>query len=208
MPTSPQNREQLRQLEHSLAVDPGNLRLFTDCAELALRFEDYEALLRAANARLRLHPMDVAALSARAQALLAKGELGRAAVELEKVAVARPTDSAAQQDLGFCYYCQGEFEWAREPLERALQLGERGAGLLRLLISTWRHLGLLGKAEALAATNTAVAETDAGLAGGYALLYLDLKREGAAREWARRALAIDPECADALAAERALSGVQ
>ena len=197
--------EQLSKIERSLSVDPGNLRLFNDCAALALRLEDYEALLRTANTRLRLHPTDLAAVSARAQALLAKGELGHAAAELEKVAVARPTDPAAQQDLGFCYYSQGEFEWAREPLETALQLGERGAGLLRLLISTWRHLGLLAKAEALAATNTGVAETDAGLAGVFALLYLDLRRGGEASAWAERALALDAANEDALTVERRLA---
>jgi Flp pilus assembly protein TadD len=148
-PPAAQSPEQLSKLERFLAVDPGNLRLFTECAALAARLENHEALLRAANTRLRLHPMDIPALSARAQALLGKGEFSTAAVELEKVAVARPADPAAHQDLGVCYYNQGEFEWARTPLETAFELGEREPRLLRLLISTWRHLGLHAKAEEL-----------------------------------------------------------
>jgi tetratricopeptide (TPR) repeat protein len=204
-PSAESPEQELSKLERFLTVDPGNPKLFTDCAELALRLKDYETLLRAANARLRLQPMDVPALSARAKALLAKREFSRAAVELEKVAVARPTDPAIQQDLGLCYYDQGDFEWAKAPLEAALQLGERNSSLLRPLISTWHHLGLLDRAAELAAANSEAAQKDAGLAGVYALLYLDLNRVDEASEWARRALSLDPGSIDALTVEEALA---
>jgi Flp pilus assembly protein TadD len=196
---------ELSKLERFLTVDPGNLRLFTDCANLAMRLGDYETLLRAANTRLRLRPMDIPAISARAKALLAKREFQQAAAEFEKVAIARPDDAAAHQDLGFCYYSLEEPEWASTPLETALQLGERNSELLRLLISTWQRLGQLAKAEELAAANSAAAQADAALAGVYARLYLDLKRLAEASEWATQALRLDSENVDALTVERTVT---
>jgi Flp pilus assembly protein TadD len=204
-PPSEQPGEQLRKLERFLSVDPGNSRLFTDCAALAVQLEDYETLLRAANARLRLQPMDVPALAARAKALLIQGEFQRAAVEFEKVGVARPGDAAVQQDLGLCYYSLDELEWARGPFETALQLGERNGVLLRLLISTWHRLGLLADAAALAATNPTPAQTDAALAGVYARVYLDSGQVAQAGLWAKRALAMDPGNVDALSVEASLN---
>src|SRR5262245_39079187 len=124
-PTAAPSEEQLRELERILQVDPGNLRLFNACASLALRFDDHDALLRAADTRLRLHPTDIPALSARARALLAKG-------------------------------------------------GE------------------------LAAENVEAAQSDAALAGAYALLYLDLNRIPEASDWAQKALALDPASVGAL----------
>jgi Flp pilus assembly protein TadD len=201
-----QPSEQLRKLERFLNVDPGNSRLFTDCAALAVQLEDYAALLRAANTRLRLRPMDIPALAARARALLIQGDFQRAAVEFEKVAVARPGEAAVQQDLGLCYYRLDELEWARAPFETALQLGERNSALLRLLISTWHRLGLLSKAQELAAANVAAAQTDAALAGVYARLYLDLNQVAQAGDWARQALTLDPGNVDALSVEASLRG--
>jgi Flp pilus assembly protein TadD len=198
-------REQLSKLERFLSVDPGNLRLFTDCAALAVQLEDYEALLRAANTRLRLRPTDIPAASARAKALLAKGDFQRAAAEFEKVVIAQPADPVVQQDLGLCYFSLDDFEWARAPLEAALELGERNTGLLRLLISTWHRLGMLPKAEELASANSESARTDAALAGAYARLYLDLNRAAEANEWAKQALSLDSENVDALAVDRALA---
>jgi Flp pilus assembly protein TadD len=204
-PSSEQPRERLAQLERFLAVDPGNLRLFSDCATLALQLEDYETLLRAANTRLRLRPTDIPAASARAKALLAKGDFPRAAVEFEKVAIANPADPAVQQDLGLCYFRMDDFEWARPPLETALQSGERNSALLRLLISTWHRLGMLPKAAELAAANSEAARTDAALAGVYARMYLDLGRTAEAGDWATQALTLDAANTDALAVASALA---
>ena len=205
MNDSSPSREQLSKLERFLTVDPGNLRLFTDCAALAVQLEDYEALLRAANTRLRLRPTDIPASSARGKALLAKGDFQRAAAEFEKVAIAHPADAAVQQDLGLCYFSLDDFEWARPPLEAALELGERNSGLLRLLISTWHRLGMLARAEELASANSDAAHTDAALAGVYARLYLDLKRTAEASQWAGLALSLDPRNVDARAVESALA---
>lgn len=198
-------QEQLSKLERFLSVDPGNLRLFTDCAALAAQLEDYEALLRAANTRLRVRPTDIPAASARAKALLAKGDFQRAAAEFEKVVIANPADPAVQQDLGLCYFSLEDFEWARPPLEAALELGERNSGLLRLLISTWHRLGMLSKADELASANSDAAHTDAALAGVYARLYLDLKRTAEAGKWAAQALSLDSQNVDARAVETALA---
>ena len=207
-------RERLSSLERFLQSDPGNGRLFADCVALALQLRDYESLQRVADIRLQTRPADLTALAARAQALIAKGEYRLAAMDLERVGAAQldetqpetaqPNGAAIQQDLGLCYFCLGEYERAKAPLEVALGTGERTSGLLRLLVSTYHHLGLLPEAEALAAANGPLAQADAGLAGVYALLYLDLGRAAEAGRWAKQALALDPSSVDALTVDGTL----
>jgi tetratricopeptide (TPR) repeat protein len=198
-------RERLRSLERFFQTDPGNARLFTEGAALALQLKDYDTLLRMADARLQVLPADVPASSARTKVLIARGEYRLAAADLERLGAAAPEGSAIQQDLGLCYFCLGDFERAKAPLEAALHSGERTGGLLRLLVSTYHHLNVRAEAEALAAANAAPAEADAGLAGVYALLYLDLGRAAEAGRWARQALVLDPSSVDALTVEGTLS---
>jgi tetratricopeptide (TPR) repeat protein len=204
--TSPSaTRERLSSLERFFQTDPGNARLFADCVALALQLGDYASLQRLADARLQAEPTDLAAAAVRAQALIAKGEFRLAAMDLERICTAQPDRTAVQQqDLGLCYFCLGEFARAKASLEIALRTGERTSGLLRLLVSTYHHLGLLSEADTLAAANSVPAESDAGLAGVYALLYLDLGRASEAGRWARQALSLDASNVDALTVEGTL----
>ena len=197
--------ERLRSLQRFLGTDPGNTHLFNECATLAQQLQDYEARRDIAEMRLRVHPGDLPASAARAKALMGQGDFRNAAVDLERMGAAVPQVPGFQQDLGLCYFCLGEFARARAPLEAALRLGERTAGLLRLLASTYHHLGLLAEAERLATDNPMPAQADGDLAGVYALIYLDAGRADEAGRWARQALTLNPQNVDALTVEGTLA---
>jgi tetratricopeptide (TPR) repeat protein len=197
--------DRLASLERLLQSDPGNDHLLRECAALALRRRDFDLLTRITEARLRGEPTDALALAVRAQALIAAQEYRRAAEILESLVGAHPAEQAIRQDLALCHYCLGEYERARPLLEAAYGAGERSAGLLRLLVSSEHHLGRLPEAVAIADANSVPARADAALAGVYALLYLDESRSTDAAHWAGIALALDPECVDALTAQGTLA---
>lgn len=201
----PPSSERLRSLERLLELDPNAPGLFRECAQLALETGAYDSLARICDARLGAHPGDALATWTQAQGLIAQRQYARAAGMLATVAGEPALNAAAEQDLGLCYFCLGEYERARPPLEAGYQRGERSSGLLRLLVATYHHLGLTAEAAAVADANTAPARADAALAGAYALLYLDLSRSTDAARWAKVALALDGRCLDALTAEATLS---
>jgi tetratricopeptide (TPR) repeat protein len=136
-PTAEPSREQLINLERSLQVDPGNLRLFHDCAALALRFEDHDALLRAADARLRLHPTDIPALSAHASAcallFLDLNRIPEAHDWAQKALALDPASVGALTVQGTLASARGELDEAagcyERVLERAPELGRAWIGL-------------------------------------------------------------------------------
>lgn len=198
-------RERLRSLEAFLEADPANPQLFKQCAALATELQAFDVLARIAEARLRGQPEDSLAASARAQAWIAAREYQRAADILEQFVRRPAADAALQQDLGLCYFCLGEYERAKPPLESAYRAGPPSSGLLRLLVSTYHHLGCLAEAVAIADANAEPALSDAALSGTYALLYLDTSRPTDAARWATAALALDRECIDALTVEGTLS---
>lgn len=140
-----------------------------------------------------------------AHALMARREYRHAAETLERLAQANFAHPAIQQDLGLCHFCLGEYDRAKTPLESAYRAGERASGLLRLLVTTHHHLGLLDEAAAIADANPAPARSDPALAGAYALVYLDRSRPDLAAQWAKVALGMDGKCVDALTVQGTLS---
>lgn len=203
--TTMASAERLRSLERLLERDTDNPHLFRECAQVALESGALEVLTRISETRLRAHSDDPLARWTLAQALIARREYRGAIEVLEKLDADGALHAAARQDLGLCYFCLGEYERARIPLELLYRAGERTSGLLRLLVTTYHHLGLTAEAAAVADGNGEPARADAGLAGAYALLYLDLTRPADAARWAKVALALDPRCLDALTVDATLS---
>lgn len=196
--------ERLHSLEQLLESDPANQHLFRECAALATQQRDFGVLARIADSRLKAVPGDALASSARAQALIGSREYRGAVGILEGLAKATPSDLSVQQDLGLCHFCLGDYERAKASLDSVYRAGGRSSGLLRLLVSTNHHLGLLSEAAAVADANSAPALADPLLAGTYALLYLDKAQPETAAKWAKAALAVDPQCVDALTVQGTL----
>lgn len=200
----PSTLERLGQLQQLLRADPGNQRLARECVDLALACGDYDFVLHRTQQVLSSSPQDLTASFDRATALIGKREYGKAIGVLREITALQPELRAAQINLGLCHYLLAQFADARTPLEAAYRAGERSPGVLRLLVSTYHHLGLMSEAIAIARENPQAAAEDAALAGVYALAYLDANQAQSAAKWAMKALAADPNCIDGLTTQATL----
>jgi tetratricopeptide (TPR) repeat protein len=194
----------LNRLKAMLAADPQNVRLARDCVDLALRNGDYDFVLERATDVLRVVPDDAQSQFDRASALIGKKDYRAAIDALRKLLERIPTITAARINIGLCHYALGEYAQALPELQAAYVAGERPPDLLRLLVSTLHHVGLVDEAVAIADENPPPDESGAALPGAYALLYIDADQPGPAAKWAARALAVDPRSIDALIAQGTL----
>jgi len=196
--------ERFRHLKSLSQLDPGNTQLTRACMEAALQARAYDFVLERAEKTLATATADIAALFDKGSALIGLREYRAAAAILQDVLARQPQLQAARINLGLCHYCLGEFSEARAPLDAAYADGDRSAGLLRLIVSTYHHLGLMDEAVALCEANPQPVGADAALAGTYALVYLDADEAQAAGEWAARALAGNPRSVDGLVVDGTL----
>ena len=86
-----------------------------------------------------------------------------------------------------------EFDAARPHLEYNYEQGRHDAVALRLLASTYHHLGLLDEGLSIAKDHADAARGDAALAGVYALLFFDADDIASATRNAETALRLDPK---------------
>jgi len=140
----------------------------------------------------------------RASALMAQRDFRAAADILQELLTQRPLLMPARFNLGLCQYMLGEYAEACPNLLACYQAGDRSAGLLRVLISTQHHLGLVDEAVAIADQNPEPARADAGAAGVYALLYLDAGLSAKAQQWAARTLKANPGSVDGMVVQATL----
>jgi tetratricopeptide (TPR) repeat protein len=197
-PARPPETTQVARFRALLAADPSNERLRTQCARLAAEARDFDALLELARQRLRAAPADAEALFHEATALLGLRRVDEALRPLEALEAALPSDAAVLSNLGLCRYAQGDYAAARGPLERAYAAGERSADLLRLLASTYHHVGEIEKAVEIATANVDAARDNGALAGVFALAFLDGDDPARAARCAAFALKENPQSIDGL----------
>jgi tetratricopeptide (TPR) repeat protein len=198
----------LDRLKGLLRVDPGNERLVRDALNLALESGDYQFVLDQTATVLAGAPEDAQALFLRASAFIGKREYAEAIGILEPLLVRFPDITAAHINLGLCYYALGQYEQARPPLDAAYAAGDRSINTLRLLVSTYHHLGLMDAAVAVADANPAPAQSGAALPGVYALLYIDAEQPLPAARYAAQALSANPDSVDGLVAQGTLDAVR
>ena len=188
----------LTRLQALLLTDPNNPRLARECTDLALATGDYDFVLQRTKKILAATPDDPTAQFDRASALIGKRKYVDAIAILRDFVARCPDVGPAALNLGLCHYRLTQYTEALAPLEAAYASGDRSAGLLRLLVSTCHHLGLMEKALTLAKANAQPAMKDALLAGVYAIAFLDAKVPREASRWATRALVADPNSIDGL----------
>jgi len=196
--------KKLGQLQKLLLADPDNQRLARECVDLALACGDYDFVLQRTRDVLSDSPQDLTASFDRATALIGKGDYVSAISVLRQITALHPELLAARINLGLCHYLLAQFAEARPPLEAAYRAGERSTDLLRLLIQTYHHLGLLNEAIMVAKENPQTAAADPALAGAYGLAYLDANQPQSAAKWAMRALAADSNSIDGLTVQATL----
>lgn len=197
-PTASAPSERLHRFIGMLGVDPDNKRLRDECVSLALQEQQYDWVLATTANLLSRDSSDRDAQFGRASAYVGKRQFDMALPLLNALDETGEATAAVSQNLGLCHYALGDYDQAKAHLEKAYELGERSSGLLRLLISTLHHLGLMDKALEIANTDSEAGREDGALAGVLALLYLDANESGQAARWAARALSLNPNSVDAL----------
>jgi Tfp pilus assembly protein PilF len=200
--------QKLSLLKEFSRADPANQRLARECIELALQAGDYAFALDRLDAVLAGSPEDLRARFDRATALIGQREYAAAIEALRGILSNSPSLVAAQINLGLCHYCRAEYADARLPLDAAYAAGERSADLLRLLVSSYHHLGLMNEAVSLADQNAKSSSTDPVLAGVYALVYLDASQPSKAARWMGKALAGNPNSVDGLTVQATLNAAR
>jgi Tfp pilus assembly protein PilF len=198
----------LARFKAMLETDPTNQGLARQCIDLALQAHDYEFVLERTGMTLALTPSDTRAQFDRASALIGKREFEPAAQLLGAMLERDPEVVAARFNLGLCLVCLKRYEAARPHLDAVYRAGERPDGLLRLLVSTHHHLGLIEDAVSIADENPKPAADDPATAGIYALLYLDADLPEQAARWAAHALERNADCVDALLTQATLHTAQ
>lgn len=200
---------QLEKLQQRIAwwrQDPGNASLYRQCADMAMALRRYDLLLELVNSALAQTPDDPVFRFDRATAQIGLREY-RAAL----ASMAEPQPQSAEQEhaitanRGLCHYCLSEYEQALTHLKREYDRSVRTPELLLMLVRSNHHLGQLDEAVALAKANEQMAQSDAVLAGAYALLYLDADDAAGASRWATTALRLNPRSIDGGVTEATLA---
>jgi tetratricopeptide (TPR) repeat protein len=197
----------LQGLQSMLRTDPRNPFLRQQCTELALSSRDYDGLIATADIVLAAQPEDTPAQFDRATGLIGKREYAQALEVLHALRPLQPETYGIDFNIALCHYCLNEYEAALPHLRECFSKGLRDAGLLRLLVTTYHHLGMMEEAAQLCIDNPDPAATDAALAGAYALVLLDVDDSArAARTEEARAM-LESVVADAPQSARAWIGL-
>lgn len=190
-----QRFEHLRRL---LRADPVNLSLLRDCVGSAIESRYFDEAVIVATEGLVQFPNDEAILFGLASAHIGRGDFQGAVGGLAYLHALYPDNLAIGQNLALCKYSVGDFAGARDYLEPLYACGEKTVGVLRLLISSCHHLGLLDRAVKFADDNKETGRSDSALAGVYSLVYLDADRAIDALKFSTYSLRADPLCIDAI----------
>lgn len=202
------DRSRAARLESLARADPGNSALQRAWRDALNAEGQFDRLLTVAEADLRSGSGDEVALFDKATALLGLKRYAEAIDVLERLRAQRPEVTAIAANLALAHYTLGEFSLARPYLDHNHAAGVRSADHLRLILSTYHHLGLMDEAIAIADAATseqgATLERSGALAGVLALLYLDGDKPVQAARWARAALALNRDSIDGLVVEATL----
>jgi len=196
--------DKLGRLRKLLQADPTNASLRRQCVDLATQTGQYEIVVQLADSALAAAPADTRALFDKATGLIGQRAYRPALDLLRQLEPAAAADSAVRMNVALCCYCLGDFASAKQHLDGCRAVGVKTPGMLRMLVSSCHHLGLLDEAVSIAGENEAAASSDAGLAGVFALLYLDADDPLRAAKFAGIALRLNPKSLDGRVTEATL----
>jgi Tfp pilus assembly protein PilF len=195
-PANPAAR--LERLEPLLRVEPDNLPLHRECVQLAMEGRAYERALQLVEARLSRHPAEAEAQFARSNALIGLQRFDDALQILKALEAQGVTATGVLANLALCHFALGNFANTRAYAEQLLAAGEVNADTVRLAVSSLHFLGEMDAAVALADQHAALGEQNGGLAGVFAMAYLDSNDAPKAAKFATVALQHNPDSIDGL----------
>jgi tetratricopeptide (TPR) repeat protein len=188
----------LASLRRFLEAEPGNTRLRRDVVDTAVAAGEFEYVRELAEKRLSAAPADAEAQFDRATALMGLKDYAGAIQVLTNL---DQDIGGVRFNIGLSHFLKEQYALAGPFLQSCYDAGDRTGGLLRVLLLTRHHLGDLDAALAIVQANEALIGSNAELAGHAAMLYLDDSQSARGEAWAQRALALDPQNADALVAD-------
>jgi tetratricopeptide (TPR) repeat protein len=197
-------RTELTALRELLRQDAHNTALLRQCARLAIELREYDEALQFATAALSVASDDAESQFHQASALIGLQRYADAVRCLSELRARGVSQPAIDTNLALCHYVLGAYAAARPLLERLLASGSQSADVARLAVSTLHHLGDLAAAVAVADSHSEAGMHDSGVAGVYALAYMDAGDALEAARYAGRALAVNPDSVDALTVEATL----
>jgi Flp pilus assembly protein TadD len=192
------------RLTAMLKADPANKHIRVDSINFALELRRYEQAAELAEQGLALIPNDETLLLLKSNALIGSRNFTAARTVLELLHAFDPQNVIIGQNLSLCCYCLDDFSAARTHLESIYATGVRTVDVVRLLVSSCHHLGLMERAIQVADENKALAREDSALSGVFALAYLDVSRVKDAAKFAAMSLRDNPNGTDAIIVDAAL----
>nr|WP_283204934.1 tetratricopeptide repeat protein [Chitinivorax sp. B] len=203
-PSTAAQADQLARYQRFLALDPDNLQLLGDVADLSLSLGQLPLTEQTLRHGLHHHPGDPRLTNLRALLAFQQGDWAEAEYLLSGL-LAQQDDPSLRYNLAYACYQQGDYPRVRQllgepPLDWAAL---PQAAILQIL--TLHQLGELDDAIALALSILPARAGDAELAGELALLYLDNDDVSACQHWAAQALQWQADQPYALVAAGTLS---
>jgi Flp pilus assembly protein TadD len=160
--------------------------------------------LELADVGLESAPLDDGLRFAKTNALIGRGDFHNARTLLSELHALHPLEAGITQNLALCEYILGNHAAARAQTESLYATGDRSVGVLRMLISSCHHLGLMDRGVEVADANKQIVRGDSALAGACSLLYADDNRLADAARCAAYSLRENPRCIDALTTDATL----
>ncbi len=194
----------LKRLQQMLAVDPRNQSLRQHLFDTALAAKRFDFVKSEAELILASDPNDALARFNLANAFIGSQRYEQALESLRVLQQAAPDEVGIRLNIALCHYCLRDYDRARPLLESCYGAGVRTADALRLLISSYHHLGLVDEAVAIANDNAEAATSNPALAGIYALLYIDADDIVRAARWTKTALELNPDSIEGRLAQSTL----
>ena len=188
-----------------LRSDPDNLPLHRECVELAMRGGEYARALEFVDARLSRHPSEAETQFARSSALIGLQRFADALEILKALEAQGITAQGVLANIALCHFALRQYANARAYAEQLLAAGDTSPGTVRLAVSSLHFLGEMDAAVALADAHAALAEQDGGLAGVFAMAYVDSNDVPKAARSAAIALAHNPDSIDGLTVEATIA---
>jgi adenylate cyclase len=196
-----------RMFAKAIELDPAYARAYAgiaDCDSALFVWHSegssVEAIMRMSAKALALDPGLAEAHASLGLALLHDGRAAEAVVAHERALALDPGSYEANFFYARYFYLRGEFESAGKYFERSAEVRSDDYVSAMFLASTYRGLGRFADLERWARRGIALAEDalklhpeNAGPAHRGAILLAYLGERDRARDWAARALAIDPD---------------
>jgi tetratricopeptide (TPR) repeat protein len=172
----------LQRLQSFVDLDPGNLRLLSEAAELASTLGNDAALTDLLHRYEVIEPLPAGLLNLRAVQAMKTGAYDGAAEILRDLLADHPGDPSLRFNLAWCHAGMGDYEPVDLLIDDTVAAAAPKAAALK--VQALHHLGRLGEALAFGARLSAARPDDIDLAAALSVVALDAEQADLAARYA------------------------